>query len=152
MHLLSILPDLWTGNAACCNQCSVCIFWLVTEGVLHETKLLLNSPSDFGSPSQQVLLLPTWINSAIVIHHITLFTGDTTIFALAVSWSTNSILSSGSILHVKLEQKKNSFIPNEKLSPSLHHIIFPIRWCCCHISLVNTTVLKPFFLHNEINL
>jgi hypothetical protein len=69
MHLLNILPDRRSGNAAYHNQYWICIFWLVSEGLLHERKLLLNLPSDFGSPSQQVLLLPTRINSAIVIHH-----------------------------------------------------------------------------------
>jgi hypothetical protein len=72
MHLLSILPDRRSGNAAYHNQYWICIFWLVSEGLLHDRKLLLNLPSGFGSPSQQVLLLPTQINSAIVIHHITL--------------------------------------------------------------------------------
>jgi len=70
------------------------IFWLAFEGLLHERKLLLHPPSSFGSPAEQVLLLPTPINSATVIHHMFPFSGDTTpstsIFALAVCWSLNS--------------------------------------------------------------
>jgi len=45
--------------------------------------------------SRYLLLLPTPINSATVIHHMIPFLGDTTpstsIFALAVCWSLNSI-------------------------------------------------------------
>lgn len=96
MHLLSILPDQRTGNAAITTSTSsMLIFWLAFEGLLHERKLLLHPPSSFGSPSEQVLLLPTPINSVTVIHHMIPFSGDTTpstsIFALAVCWSLNSI-------------------------------------------------------------
>jgi len=48
MHLLSILPDQRTGNAAITTSTSsMLIFWLAFEGLLHERKLLLHPPSSF---------------------------------------------------------------------------------------------------------
>lgn len=137
MHLLSILPDQRTGNAAYHSQYYIYIFWLVSEGLLHKRKLLLNSPSHFGSPSQQVHLLPTLINSITVIHHITLFRRYRHLcFGSPLKRKLNRNLLAQ--FHNKIRTKKNNTsIPCEKLSPLLHHTLFSITSYCCHISLVN---------------
>lgn len=107
------------------------------KALLHKRKLLLNLPSHFGSPSQQVLLLPTLRNSVIVIHHITLFRRYRHLcFGSPLKRKLNPNLLAQ--FHNKIRTKNNTFIPCEKLSPVLLHTIFPIISRCCHISLVNT--------------
>lgn len=105
-----------SGNAAYTTSISFKpIFWLVTEGLLHEKVAALSAFKFWISFTAGTYFIHT--DSVIFIIHIILFQWDTvpstSVFALAVCWSGKSILV---ILLVRFDNKKlekiNTSVPS----------------------------------------
>jgi hypothetical protein len=109
MHLLGILPDHKGRERSVSQPVSVshrCSGWSL-EGLLHERKVAALSAFKFWISFTAGTSFTRADNSAILISHITLFSGNTipgtSIFALAVCWSGKSILI---ILLARFNNKK----------------------------------------------